>query len=1092
MIAQRQITGKISNSDDGSTIPGVSVVVKGTTVGTITDIDGKYQLIVPEGGKTLVFSFVGMKTKEIAIDASKIIDVVLDPDVTQVDEVVITAIGISREKKALGYSVQEVKGEDLNRGNNADVINSISGRAAGVNVNSSGGTAGASSFITIRGAASIEGNNQPLFVVDGMPIETGLNWSGSEYQTEGVNTSSRSIDLNSEDIASVTVLKGGAATALYGVQAANGVILITTKKGGGVKGKDGRSMKVDYSFSVSKDVLSNTIPLQTEYSQGNNGNWISGYSGTWGAKLDSMGYSNYFLEPDLDAYPAGPDIINPGYPNDYTIWSPDYDVDGAIVGQDYVYGTSGEKTRAYDQYDFFEPGISFNHNVSISSGTDKTSYYFSVGNLDQKGIIPNNAFNRTSVRLNTETKLSNRIVTGGHANFIHSKGNFIQNGSNLSGIMLGLTRTPSSFDNSAGHIFNDGTQRTYRNGGGYNNPYWSANENYFDDRTSRFIGDFYFKINFTEWMNLSYTIGSDWYTRRYTDFFAVNDKSFGAGRLEESAEYNQIFNSNLLLNFTKEISENIRFNGILGHNLYENKSKILRGLANDISIPGFDWLENTSKASVTMQNANFRTSAVFGDFRFDINNMLYLGGTFRKEWASTMPEDNLASLYPSFNLGFVFTELLPESSVFNFGKIRTSWAKTANIAQVYSTSSYYAKTEINDGWTGGIDFPFRQISGYEVDYLLGNSDLVHESMITYEIGTDLKFFNNRLGLDVSYFKNDNEDLLIEVPVATSSGYNNVYMNAASIESKGFELMGYITPIKTKDFTWNIIANFSKLKNTVTELAEGVDDVFLGGFTDPQVRAVVGQDYGSIYGYDWWRAEDGTVLINDDPDDAHPDGFPWTCDTAQVPLGTISPDWTMNISNTFSYKGFSLYALIDIKHGGKMYNGTRFTLNYFGQTEETLDRDVVYLDEENRIIDYENTPEENIVVYDGYPGHLDANGDPTWSETDNTQQVVNDQDWFRGHGGNFGGGPTAAAIEDAGWVRLREITLAYKFNEKIYGHTGFIHGLEIFFTGRNLFLSTPYKGIDPETSLTGARNSQGFDYFNNPGTKTYTFGVRVSL
>ena len=1071
MIAQRQISGKITSSDDGSTIPGVSVVVKGTTVGTITDIDGKYQIIVPEGGKTLMYSFVGMKTKEIAIGASKIIDVVLDPDVTQVDEVVITAIGISREKKALGYSVQEVKGDDLTRGNNADVINSISGRAAGVNVNSSGGTAGASSFITIRGAASIEGNNQPLFVIDGMPIETGLNWSGSEYQTEGVNTSSRSIDINSEDIATVTVLKGGAATALYGVQAANGVILITTKKGSVTGGKGGRSMKVDYSFSVSKDVLSQTIPLQTQYSQGINGNWVSGYSGSWGAKLDTSSYST---APSLWNYP-------------------DYDVNGAIVSAtNPADSANGKPVKTFNQYDFFEPGISFNHNVSISSGTEKTSYYFSLGNLDQKGIIPNNTFNRTSIRLNTETKLNNRIVTGGHANFIHSTGNFIQNGSNLSGIMLGLTRTPSTFDNSAGHIFDDGTQRTYRHGGGYNNPYWSANENYFNDRTSRFIGDFYIKVNFFEWLNLSYTIGSDWYTRRYTDYFAVNDRSFSVGRLEESSEYNQIFNSNLLLNFTKDLTENIRFNGILGHNLYENKAKILRGLANDLSIPQFEWLENTTDPGVSMLDANYRTSAVFGDFRLDMYNMLYLGATFRKEWASTMPEDNLSSLYPSFNLGFVFTELLPESSIFNFGKIRTSWAKTANIAQVYSTSSYYDLTSVNDGWTVGIDFPFRDVSAYEVDYLLGNSDLVHESMITYEIGADLKFFNNRLGLDVSYFKNDNKDLLIEVPVATSSGYNNVYKNAASMESKGFELMGYITPVKTKDFQWNIMANFSKINSTVTELADGVDNIFLGGFTDPQIRAVVGQDYGSIYGYDWWRAEDGTMLINDDPDDDYPDGLPWTCDTAQVPLGTISPDWTMNISNTFTYKGFSIYALLDIKHGGKMYNGTRFTLNYFGQTEETLNRDVVYLDEDRRIIDFENTPSENIVVYDGYPGHLDANGNPVWSESDNTQHVVNDQDWFRGHGGNFGGGPTSAAIEDAGWVRLREITFAYKFNEKVYENTGFIRGLEVYFTGRNLFLNTPYQGIDPETSLTGARNSQGMDYFNNPGTKTYTFGVKVSL
>ena len=1067
---KRQITGTVKSADDGTTLPGVSVVVKGTVIGTITDINGAYKLDVPKTAKTLQFTFVGMKKLEVPIGASNVIDVTMESDALQVDEVVVTAIGISREKKALGYSVQEVKGEELTRANNADVVNAISGRTAGVQVNSSGGTAGASTFITIRGAASITGNNQPLFVVDGVPIATNLGWGGSEYATEGVNASSRSIDLNSEDIASVTVLKGGAATALYGVQAANGVILITTKKGSGTKGADGGShMKVDYHFSTSRDVISQHIPLQTAYSQGINGDWVSGYSGTWGAKLDTMSYS--LNEADWE-YPT-------------------YDVDGAIVSKNNPNAT-GEPVRTYNQYDFFQTGITNNHNLSIQSASDKTSYYFSMGNLDQTGIIPNNTFNRTSVRLNSETKLTDRIVTGAHANYINSKGNFMQNGSNLSGIMLGLTRTPSTFDNSAGWRFEDGTQRTYRHGGGYNNPYWSANENSFLDQTNRFIGDAYFKVDFNENLNLSYTLGTDWYSERYTDRFAVNDRSFSTGRLEESSSVHQILNSTLLLNFNKDLTEDISFNGVLGQNFYENYSKTTRGLANDLSIPDFYWLENTTDPKLTSFTSKYRTSAVFADLRLDLFQMLYLGATIRQEKSTTMPKDNLSSTYPSFNAGFIFSELLPENNILAFGKLRASWAKTANIAGPYMTNSYYNLTSVNDGWTVGIDFPFNGVSAYEVGYLIGNSDLRHESMTTFEVGTELKFFNNKLGLDLAYFKNNNSDLLLQVPIATSTGYNNAFMNAASMESKGIEVMAYVNVVKTKDFNFDINVNFSKIDNKVTGLAEGVDNVFLGGFTDPQVQAVVGQDYGSIFGYDYWRAADGSLLINDDPDDDYRDGFPWTNDTAQVPLGTISPLWTMNISPSITYKGFSIMGLVDIKKGGLMYNGTRFTLNYFGQTEETLNRDVVYLPDGS--IDLENTPADNIVVYDGYPGHLDADGQPVWTETANTAQVVNDQDWYRGHGGNFGGGPTSAAIEDAGWVRLREITVSYRFNKKLFADSpvSFIRGLEVYFTGKNLYLNTPYTGIDPETSLTGARNSQGFDYFNNPGTKTYTFGVKVSL
>jgi len=1063
------ISGKVTSSDDGSGIPGVTIQVKGTTIGTTTDINGDYSLGVEPAYEVLIFSYVGMTTVEVTIGDQTVINVVLTPSAQLMDEVVVTALGISREKKALGYSVQDVDGAALTYGNNADMVNALSSRTAGVQVQSSGGSAGASSFITIRGAASITGNNQPLFVVDGQPIRTEMDWGGSEYQTEGVNSSSRSIDINSEDIETVSVLKGGAATALYGVQAANGVILITTKKGKLAKtAGEKKKLNINFHYAFGIDKLSQRIPLTTKYSQGINGNWQSGYSGTWGANMDTMSYSK---DPSV-----------------WDTWS-DYDVDGSLVGQNDPLA-NGEQARTYNQYDFFQTGYTHNTNLSVSAANEKSSVYLSVGNLNQEGIIPNNTLNRTSVRLNAESKVTDWLTIGGHANYINTNGNFIQNGSNTSGIMLGLTRTPSSFNNGAGWKFEDGTQRNYRHGGGYDNPYWVSNEIYFHDKVNRLIGDAYFKVNFTKDLNLSYTLGIDYYNRRWTDMFSVGSRGFPAGRLEESAEQNKIINSNLLLNYNKMFNSNFTLNVTLGWNLFESKRDITRALANDLSIPGFDWVQNTTDPNVTSIRTNWRTSAFFGDFRFDLFNQLYLGVTARYESATTMPEDNKSSLYPSFSLGWVFTEIIPENKALTFGKVRASWAKTANIADPYNTATYYNLTAVNDGWTVGIDFPWQGYSGYEVGYLLGNSDLKHETMQTFEIGAELKFLNNRIGIDVGYFNNNNNDLLLEVPVATTSGYNNVYLNAATIESNGWEITFYATPVAVKNFNWDIMVNWTTIKSTVTELATGVDNVFLGGFTDPQVRAVVGMDYGTIFGYDWWRAEDGTMLINNDPNDDYPDGKPWTNDTAQVPLGSVNPDWTMNISNTFSFFGVSIYTLVDIRYGGLMYNGTRFTLNFFGQTEETENRDVVYLPDGS--IDYENTPAENIVVYEGYPGHLDADGNPVWTETQNTTQVVNDQAWWRGHGGNFGGGPTAAAIEDASWLRLREITIAYRFPDKLMKKTGFIHGLEIYATGRNLYLNTSYQGIDPETSLTGARNSQGFDYFNNPGTKSYIFGIRASF
>ncbi|MCF8295631.1 MAG: SusC/RagA family TonB-linked outer membrane protein [Bacteroidales bacterium] len=1059
---QRSVSGTVKSADDGSTLPGVSVVVKGTSYGTITNMDGYYTLKLPDGAKTLQFSFVGMKNLEVTISASSVIDVSMEADLLKVDEVLVTAIGISREKKALGYSVQTVDAEAIERSNATDFVNALNAKTAGVQIGSSSGTAGASTYITIRGAASIGEGNQPLFVVDGIPIETGQSWGGSTYDTEGAGSSSRSIDLNPNDIENVTVLKGGAATALYGVQAANGVILITTKKG--KFDKLGNSMKVQFNSAVTFDKLSQTQAMQDKFTQGINGNWVGGSSTSWGARIDTM----YYIEDETYKWDTLGRLTGVSDPN-----------------------RSDIPAMAYDPYEFFQTGVTYDNNLNISNGNDVTTYYFSIGNLRQEGIIPNNTFNRTSIRLNAETKLNSRLTTGANVSYMNTFGNFIQQGSNTSGVMLGLLRTATTFDNAQGYIFDDGTQRNYRNGGGYDNPYWTANMNHFNDEVNRLIGDVNLKYKLNDNAAIVYRAGTDWYARNYEDYFAVYSRAFPSGKLEQRHYLSQIFNSDLMLNLNKDFTEDLRVRAVIGHNMYQNGLTYTSAVANDISIIGFEQISNTTKQSATSGTSMYRTAAIYGDFQIDYKNTFFLGFTGRNEWSTTMPESNPDAFYPSINVGFIFTELpgMKDNKWLQFGKLRYSWAKTANIAGAYYTKSTYDLSNAGDGWTNGIDFPFLGYTGYEVGYLLGNPDLKHETMITNEVGIELKFFNNRLGIDFAYFSNNNYDLLLEVPIAASSGYEFAYMNAATMESKGVEFMLNLSPVKTKSFTWDITANFTKFSNVVTELAEGVDNVFLGGFTDPQIRAVAGMEYRSIFGYDWYRDAEGNILINDDPNDSYPDGFPMTDEREMVPLGTVNPDWTANILNEFTFKGLTLSALIDIKQGGVMYNGTRFAMNNFGTTEETMYREVTYLADGS--IDYANTPAENLYVFNGVLGHLNSSDEPVSSGVENTQIVVKDQAWFMGQGSNFGGGPTSAAIEDASWVRLREITLSYQLNSKVFEKT-FIKGLQLYFTGRNLLLSTPYSGIDPETSLTGARDSQGMDYFNMPGTKAYTFGLRATF
>ena len=1047
----RELTGTVTSAKDGTSIPGVSVAVKGTTLGTITTIDGEFTLKVPADAKTLIVSFVGMKTQEIEIGAQTSFTIQMEEDVLGIDEVVVTALGVSSEKKGLGYSAQTVGSEVLSNRPNADVVNSLAGRTAGVQITSSAGDAGASTYMTIRGAASITGNNQPLFVVNGMPIISGGGGGG----VDGVTTSSRSIDLNPEDIESITVLKGGAATALYGVRAANGVLIITTKSG-----KNLNNRKIEFHTSVGFDQISQTQERQKLFAQGNNSVWIGGNTFSWGPKIADLEY-------DGDT--------------EYK-WDPN----GRLVAKG---SGNGTPAQYYDPYEFFQTGISTNNRLNISNGGEMGSYYFSISNLNQEGIIPNNKYGRTTMRLNATSKLAERISVGTDFAYTNSTATQIQKGSNVSGIMLGLVRTAATFDNSAGYEFPDGTQRNYRNGGGYDNPYWTANKIAFDENINRFTGNGNLKIDFTEYLNLVYNAGIDWYNRRYKNLFAIYSRAFPAGYVDEYMNYSGIFNSDLLLNFDMDVMENLNLKVTLGNNFYSSYSKYLYGDADGLEIPEFYQLSNSANNTTSSGISNYRTMALFGDVRLAFANMLYLGVTGRNDWSTTMPEANLSAFYPSVSLGFIFTELggLKENNVLSYGKIRGSAAKTANIAGAYNTSNYFYGAGAGDGWTNGVGFPYQGYTGFQVGSGLGNPDLKHETMMSWEVGTELKFFKNRFGIDFTYFYNKNTDLLMSVPIAASSGFTSVYMNAASMESKGIELTVDATVVNSADFRWDILANFTKFKNTILELAPGVDNLFLGGFTTPQIRAVAGSEYGSIFGEDWYRDADGNVLINDDPTDNYRDGYPWTNSGVMVPIGTVNPDWTANMTNTLTYKNLSLSFLWEFKKGGNMYNGTHFAMNYFGTSATTAKREVYYTPEGT--IDFDKTPADNIVVFEGVYGHLDADGNPTSSGKDNVTPVVLDQAWFQGMGSNFGGGPSSAAIEPTDWVRLRDVTLSYTIpfkNNKV------IKEAQIYGTGKNLLLFTPYSGIDPETNLLGAVNGQGMDYFNNPGTKTYMLGLKVTF
>ncbi len=1091
------ISGTVTSSTQGEgAIPGVTVQVKGTTIGTTTDVNGKYTIPVPERATTLVFSYIGMKTQEVEISGRTVIDIVLEPAVMGLNEVVVTALGIKRESKALGYSVQSVGTDQIANSSNTDIINSLSGKVAGVHVTPSSGAAGASTFIEIRGSTSLTGNNQPLFVVDGVPIESGGGGGG----VDGVAYSDRTIDLNPDDIESMTVLKGGAATALYGLRASNGVILITTKRG-----SRNQRMKIDFHSSVTFDKISQTQARQNAYAQGS----TIGYAGyleyaygqkfnhvaspadgqpyrniSWGARLDTCSYTtdpawvapddNIFNYLDMETYLAK------------------WDENGRIVSKNDPLA-NGKPVQTYDPYSFFRTGTTYNNNISISGGSETTSYYASLSNQKQDGIVPNNTFSKTTFKLSGDTKLSKRLSTSASMTFMTNGGDRIQQGSNVSGVMLGLVRTPPTFNNAAGYIFPDGTQRTYRGGGGYDNPYWTANENIYKDNVNRLIGNFSFVYDATDWLNFTWRIGTDWYTYGSKQHFAQHSNAYPAGYVSVSRSLSQDINSDLIMSIKKSLSQSFFLTASLGNNMFQTYYNSSSGSANGISIPDFYNLSNSSSVNAYEGTSEKRTAAFFGDIGLSFRDMLFLNGTGREEWSTTMPANANHFFYPSVSAGFVFTELpfLKDSKVISFGKLRASFAIVANDAGAYNTTTYYSQAGAGDGWTNGVNFPFLGKSGFTLNDGMGNNLLKPEQMKSFEVGTELRFFVNRFSVDVAYFNNQNSDLLLSVPIAPSTGFGSKYTNAGTMKTTGVDIMLTATVIKSADFSWDLNVNFSNPKSIVTALAPGVESIFLGGFTDPQIRAVAGEPYRSIYGV--MKLHDpatGQLIINDqaeldDPDVWGPGVYGYPQDDIQVGnMGTVQPDWSLGITNTFSYKGFSLTALIDIKHGGKMWNGTNGAMVYFGTSAVTLDREVSY-------------------VHQGLLGHLNSVGEIVHYDVDGTTELpgpgaantisrADDENYcsWNGQGSGFSGA-SEPYIESSQFVRLRELTLSYTVNpNKLKGTP--LKNLNVYFTGRNLWLNTPFSGIDPETNLLGASNGQGIDYFNMPGTKAYTFGLRVGF
>ncbi|MBP6825284.1 MAG: SusC/RagA family TonB-linked outer membrane protein [Saprospiraceae bacterium] len=1023
-LAQRVVTGSVTG-DDGETLIGASVRVPGTGAGAVTDVNGRYSVNVPAGANALTISYTGYTTQEITLGASNVVDVVLVSGQV-LSEAVVTALGISKQEKSLGYGVTSVNGDEVTRSGEVNVIQGLAAKSSGVQVIGTGGTPGASSKILIRGNSTFTGENQPLIVIDGVPYDNQtLGSVASDYpfnaNLSGVNNSNRALDINPADVESINILKGPAAAALYGTRAANGVLLITTKKGG-------KGLSVSVSSSIAFDEVNKLPELQKEYGQGVGGGSLTGADG------------NYVPEVPFS---WGPRIGTAGVP---------------------------EVAQAYDNLDtYFDRGVTWNNNIAVSMGNENTSLRLSYGNSNQTGIVPNTKLNRNSFRLSTESQFG-KFKLSGSAAYSNTKDNKAQNGSNLSGVMLSLTRMPPSFNVAGGpgpngYDTRDGLSYTYFSA--YDNPLWSAYNNPLTGDVDRITGNISGTLSLMPWLDLTARIGTDAYSDNRKQIFAIGaqDPPDPVGEIWENTKHHLEVNADLFAAFKPQMEGRFGVSFTVGTNLNSRKDDDAFSRGRNLAVPGFYNLSNASDLYNSQITLVKRIAGIFGDLGLSYANQLYLNFTGRNDWASTFGADarKKGFFYPAANLSWVFTEALPTNQVLSFGKLRLSYAKAGIEPTPYRTLTYYVSPFITDGFTNGFGFPYGGQNGFSLSSRLGNLNLEPELNTTYEGGINLKFFRNKIDLDLTYYFKKSTNLLVLRPLAGSTGFQDVYTNIGAMENKGWEIELGLHPIATKRFKWDIEANFTANRNKVTKLAEGVEEINIEtAFASIGSFAIVGQPYGALYSTRWARTSDGQLLIK-------ANGLP-ALEPLRGNVGNPYPDWTAGIRNVFEIYGVGISALLDIRQGGALWNGTYARLNRFGTTQASADRDHTYVIEGVKIT---GTDDNGNPISDGTPNDIE----------------ISANSYYSNYVGDSGAAAVEQTVQEGSWVRLRELTLSYNIPLR----NRYVRGINVFATGRNLWLSTDYTGVDPETSLTGAgSNVGGFDYFNMPSTKSYIVGVNLSF
>ncbi|KOS06433.1 TonB-dependent receptor [Flavobacterium akiainvivens] len=1025
---ERTVSGTVKDAS-GMPVPGASVVVKGTTTATSTDFDGKYQISATPT-QTLVFSFIGMTTKEV-LAASTTLDVTLAEESTVLEGVVITAVGIKREKASIGAATTTVRAEELVRGSQGNIADALKGKVAGVTISNASTDPGASSGVIIRGFNTLSGSNQPLYVVDGVPINNQTNFSNS--LNGGYDFGRGSADINPEDIESMTILKGASAAALYGARAANGVIMITTKKG-----KAGK-MTIDFTSTTFLTQISRTPKYQSSFGQGWDGVHYLGENGSWGPRFD----------------------------NELHVW-------GNVVDNSQLLKRYSFQPDQLEN--FFDIGTSKLNSLSVAGGSGDSSVRLSYSNLQQDGIYPTDAdkFERNTIGLAGSTKV-NKITISGNMNYVNTSGSSVATGQGLS-VYNNLMQIPTDIPITEFKDYNNPFHNVsnYYTPYGVTNPYWSLNENGSDYNKERFYGSVEFSYEFNDWSSATYRFGVDTYTDLARVWNARLDAAPGSpnditssetpGSYLEASNTIKQLNHDLLYNLDFTLSEKFGLQSTFGFNVNTREANSYSASVASQDIPDFYSLTNSAEIPVVASSRSTRKLyGLYNTTTISYDDQLFLTGNFRNDWYSTLPQANRSVFYSGANASWVFSRTLGSSDTFNYGKLRVGYGETGVDTDPYQVNSVNVPANISQGF-GSLVYPIDGTSAYSIGNRAANANLKAERRKEIELGIELAFLDNRITLDATYYNAKIENQILNLPFAPSSGYTNQTANVGTLASEGFEALLTLGWLKNPDgFNWTTSVNFATNNTILEELDDRIEQVELGGLSTTQFIAREGQPIGLIYGYVPEMDPNGNIVVDTN-------GIPVAASTKDV-YGDTQYDYTMGIGNNLSWKGLSLDFTFDIRQGGLMYSRTADITRFTGNSITTMVND-----------------RQPFVVPNSVVREVDGNGNTTYSPNTTPVDVEHMDDYYRADA------LARYTVIDKSFIKLREVVLSYKLPTKVLEGT-FIQGLTFSLIGRNLFIWTPSNNqyIDPEVSTFGTDLQAQFGEFSaNPSTRSYGFSLKANF